>query len=186
MKEIYRRSCGMDVHKDTIVVCILAPVGAEGKAVRKTYGTFRNDLIRMRVCDRLGGVFAIAAVVNHFSDALVVNPVVGRNSKNEYLRNWHRDKLDRLPGLKFMRCQWLCALAGGPFTYSPTRAGKCPFSLENAHRELHISSAEFDAVASELSASLDHFRVPAREKGEVLAVFAAHKSDVMGAETVKC
>jgi len=50
MKEAdYRRSCGMDVHKDTIVVCVLPPVGGEGKTIRKTYGTFRNDLIRMRV-----------------------------------------------------------------------------------------------------------------------------------------
>lgn len=49
MSTVYRRSCGMDVHKDTIVVCVLPPVGVEGKAVRKTYGTFRNELIRMRV-----------------------------------------------------------------------------------------------------------------------------------------
>jgi transposase len=49
MKESYRRCCGMDVHKDTVVVCVLPPVGGDGKAVRKTYGTFRNDLIRMRV-----------------------------------------------------------------------------------------------------------------------------------------
>lgn len=49
MKEVYRRSCGMDVHKETIVVCVLPPAGGEGKVVRKTYGTFRNDLIRMRV-----------------------------------------------------------------------------------------------------------------------------------------
>jgi transposase len=50
MNEVnYRRSCGMDVHKDTIVVCVLPPVGSEGKAIRKIYGTFRNDLIRMRV-----------------------------------------------------------------------------------------------------------------------------------------
>ena len=42
MSTVYRRSCGMDVHKDTIVVCVLPPVGVEGKAVRKTYGTFRN------------------------------------------------------------------------------------------------------------------------------------------------
>ena len=48
MKPVYRRSCGMDIHKDTVVVCVLPPVGAEGKAIRKTYGTFRNDLIRMR------------------------------------------------------------------------------------------------------------------------------------------
>ena len=43
MAEAHRRSCGMDVHKDTIVVCVLPPVGSDGKAIRKTYGTFRND-----------------------------------------------------------------------------------------------------------------------------------------------
>ena len=32
--------------------------------------------------ERLGGVFAIAAVVDHFSDAVVQNPIVGKTSKN--------------------------------------------------------------------------------------------------------
>jgi hemoglobin len=36
--------------------------------------------------ERLGGVFAIAAVVDHFSDAIVQNPIVGKNSKNPALR----------------------------------------------------------------------------------------------------
>lgn len=49
MKEVYRRCCGLDVHRDTIVVCVLPPVGSEAQAIRKTYGTFLNDLIRMRV-----------------------------------------------------------------------------------------------------------------------------------------
>jgi transposase len=49
MKEVYRRCCDMDVHKETIVVCVLPPVGREGKVIRKVYGTFRNDLIRMRI-----------------------------------------------------------------------------------------------------------------------------------------
>ena len=49
MKQEYRRSCGMDVHKETIVVGVLPPVGGEGNAIRKTYGTFRNDLVRVRV-----------------------------------------------------------------------------------------------------------------------------------------
>ena len=35
--------------------------------------------------ERLGGVFAIAAVVNHFSDAVVQNPIVGQGSKNPEL-----------------------------------------------------------------------------------------------------
>jgi transposase len=49
MDEVYRRCCGMDVHKETVVLCILPPDGTEGDAIRKTYGTFRSDLIRMRV-----------------------------------------------------------------------------------------------------------------------------------------
>ena len=37
--------------------------------------------------ERLGGVFAIAAVVDHFSDAVVKNPIVGQKSKNPRLAN---------------------------------------------------------------------------------------------------
>jgi hemoglobin len=58
--------------------------------------------------ERLGGVFAIAAVVDHFSDAVVKNPIVGQKSKNPQLREWHTKNLGRLPGLKFMRTLWVC------------------------------------------------------------------------------
>jgi hemoglobin len=47
-----------------------------------------------------------------------------------------------------------------------------------AHRNLRISPAEFDEVAAELGRSLDYFKVPKREKAEVLEAFAAHKDEV--------
>ena len=128
--------------------------------------------------DRLGGVFAIAAVVDYFSDALVKNPIVGQKSKNPQLRKWHTKNLDRLPGLKFMRTLWVCDVAGGPFKFTATKPGKTPLGLEEAHREFRISPAEFDEVAAELGRTLDHFKVPKREKAEVLAAFAAHKGEV--------
>ncbi len=128
--------------------------------------------------DRLGGAFAIAAVVDHFSDAIVRNPVVGQASQNSALREWHTDNLGRLPGLKFMRTLWVCEISGGPQKYAATKAGSTPLGLEEAHRELKISPAEFDEVAAELARALDHFSVPAQEKDEVLAAFAAHKDDV--------
>ena len=128
--------------------------------------------------DRLGGVFAIAAVVDHFSDAVVKNPVVGQKSKNPQLQEWHTKNLGRLPGLKFMRTLWVCNVAGGPFSFAATRPGSTPLGLEEAHRDLHISPDEFDEVAAELGRTLDHFGVPAQEKGEVLAAFAAHKGEV--------
>ena len=128
--------------------------------------------------ERLGGVFAIAAVVDHFSDAVVQNPIVGKTSKNPALRKWHTKNLDRLPGLKFMRTLWVCEVTGGPFKFSPTKPGKTHLGLEEAHRDLKISPGEFDEVAAELGRSLDSAKVPAREKGEVLAAFAAHKKEV--------
>jgi hypothetical protein len=47
-----------------------------------------------------------------------------------------------------------------------------------AHRDLRISPAEFDEVAAELGRTLDFVKVLEREKGEVLAAFAAHKDEV--------
>ncbi len=135
--------------------------------------------------ERLGGVFAIAAVVDHFSEAVVKNQIAGEGSDNPVLREWHTQKLARLPGLKFMRTLWVCAVAGGPFEYVGTKPGSTPLGLEEAHRELEISPDEFDAVAVELARSLDHFGVPEREKQEVLAAFAAHKGEVTEGSRVK-
>ncbi len=128
--------------------------------------------------DRLGGVFAIAAVVDHFSDAVVKNPVVGQKSKNPRLKEWHTKNLTRLPGLKFQRTLWVCNVSGGPFQFTATKPGATPLGLEEAHRNLQISPAEFDEVAAELGRSLDFAKVPKREKAEVLAAFAAHKDEV--------
>ena len=124
-------------------------------------------------------------MVDHFSDALVKNPVVGQQSKNPQLREWHTKNLERLPGLKFMRTLWVCDVSGGPMKFTGTKPGSTPLGLEEAHRNLRISPAEFNAVAAELGRTLDRFKVPKREKDEVLAAFAAHKDEVTaGAATV--
>lgn len=128
--------------------------------------------------DRLGGAFAIAAVIDHFSDAVVKNPKVGQKSPNPALSEWHTNNLARLPGLKFMRTLWVCNVSGGPFTYTATKPGSTTVGLEVAHRDLKISPDEFDEVAAELGRSLAHFKVPETETNEVLAAFAAHKDEV--------
>jgi hemoglobin len=51
--------------------------------------------------ERLGGVFAIAAVIDHFSDAIMKNRVIGKKFKNPQVAEWHTKNLGRLPGLKF-------------------------------------------------------------------------------------
>ncbi len=129
--------------------------------------------------ERLGGIFAISAVVDHFSDAVLDNPKVGKGSPNPMLNQWStKDAATRLAGLKWMRTLWVCAVAGGPFQFVATHPGHDQLALEEAHRRFHISPEEFDEVAAELAKSLDHFNVPEQEKNEVLGAFAAHKDEV--------
>ena len=148
------------------VVALLLLGGTTAQAQQKT------------LYERLGGAFAIAAVVNHFSDAVVKNPIVGQRSKNAALREWHTKNIGRLPGLKFMRTLWVSNVSGGPFQYTATKPGSTALGLEVAHRDLKISPAEFDEVAAELRRSLVFFKVPDPEQKEVLAAFAAHKGEV--------
>ena len=149
-------------------VAALAAAGRAGVALAQDKSLY----------ERLGGIFALAAVVDHFSDALIANPIVGQNSENPQLREWHTNNLARLPGLKFMRTLWVAEVSGGPYKFVATKPGATDLGLEEAHRDLKVSPAEFDEVAAELARTLDHFKVPQAEKDEVLGAFAAHKDEV--------
>ncbi len=154
-----------------------APVAVSGGA-HNAFAQAKQSTPEKSLYERLGGVFAIAAVVDHFSDAVVKNPIVGQKSKNPQLQEWHAKNLGRLPGLKFMRTLWVCNVSGGPYQFTATKPGTTPLGLEEAHRDLRISPAEFDEVAAERGRTLDFFKVPKKEKGEVLAAFAALKDEV--------
>jgi hemoglobin len=120
--------------------------------------------------ERLGGIFAIAAVIDSFSDRLLKNPKIV--DANPELHEWHTVTYHtRMPGLKWGRTLWLADKAGGPFEYTGRE-------LRDAHWDLKISPEVFDVVAGELANTLDDFKVPEREKGEVLAAFAAEKTEV--------
>jgi hemoglobin len=120
--------------------------------------------------ERIGGIYAIAAVVDRFSDQLLENPkIVNANSE---LKEWHTETYKaRLPGLKFLRTLWVASLAGGPFQYTARE-------LRDAHFDLKIPPEVFDEVSSELGRTLDHFNVPSREKEEALAAFNGWKPEV--------
>ena len=67
-----------------------SPIGLVG--ADKAYAQAKQTTPEKSLYERLGGVFAIAAVVDHFSDAVVKNPIVGQKSKNPQLREWHTRK----------------------------------------------------------------------------------------------
>lgn len=125
--------------------------------------------------ERIGGVYAISAVVDYFSDQLVERGTI--EGQNPRIKNWNENNAaTRLPGLRFLRTLWVCAIAGGPFEYTG-------LPLDDAHFNFQLSPSDFDQVAAVLADSLDHFNVPAREKEEVLGAFEAHKPQVTAGST---
>jgi hemoglobin len=128
--------------------------------------------------ERLGGVLAIAAVIDHFSDAVVKNPIVGQKFKNPQVAEWHTKNLGRLPELKFMRALWVCNVSDGSYQVTDPEWAMTPLGLDEVHCDLRISPAEFDEVAAELGRTLVFFKIPTREKAEILATFAVYKDEV--------
>ena len=94
--------------RSLVAVLALSATPATLAGIDNAHGQSKDTTSEKSLYERLGGVFAIAAVVDHFSDAVVKNPVVGQKSKNPQLREWHTKNLKRLPGLKFMRTLWVC------------------------------------------------------------------------------
>jgi len=120
--------------------------------------------------ERIGGVFAIAAVVDRFSDAILVNPKLNANPA---LKAWNETQVaGRLPGLKFMRTIWIAAVAGGPFEY----AGP---PLHEAHAKLRLTSEEFDEVGAEIVRALEYYQVPELEKTQLVDAYLLSKPDVV-------
>jgi hemoglobin len=112
--------------------------------------------------ERVGGIFAIAAVVDRFSDAIITNPKLNENPN---LKAWNETEAEtRLPGLKFGRTQWVAALSGGPYEYTG-------LPLEEAHQDFHLTADEFAEVGAEIVRALDYFQVPEREKQELVAAY---------------
>ncbi len=124
--------------------------------------------------DRVGGIFAIAAVVDRFSDEIITNPKL---NKNPALQDWNEtDASNRLPGLKFMRTLWMAAAAGGPFSYTG-------LPLHDAHQPFHLTSEEFTEVGAEIVRALDYYHVPESEKQELVAAYSQAMPEVVQAES---
>ncbi len=122
--------------------------------------------------DRVGGIFAIAAVVDRFSDAIIINPKL---NENPALKAWNENEAaTRLPGLKFGRTQWVAALTGGPYEYTG-------LPLSEAHTRFRLTSEEFDEVGAEIVRALDYYNVPEREKKQLVDAYMLSKPDVVAA-----
>lgn len=127
--------------------------------------------------DRLGGIYNIAAVTDHFIDSLAEDPLIGKNTTNPYLKDWYENKSWRSAGFKVLNTLWVCEKAGGPYEYVSTIPNNDSLDLTPTHYPMKLTEEEFDAAGKVLADSLDHFNVPETEKNEVLEAFEAHKEE---------
>ncbi len=112
--------------------------------------------------DRLGGTPGIAAVVDDFVANVAADPAINKRFAGA-----------DLPKLKRLLVEQFCEASGGPCKYS----GR---SMKESHRGMDIKDAEFNAMAADMTKTLDKFKVPPREKGEVLKLLASMRGDIVG------
>lgn len=130
------------------------PAAAEEKAEKTLY-------------ERLGGVYAIASVVNDFIDLLYVNDVLNANPAIKEAR-----ERVPLPGLKYRVTSMVCQATGGPCTYT----GR---SMKEAHQHLNITESEWQAMLVDFQRVLNNYQVPQREQNELTAIVESTKKDIV-------
>jgi hemoglobin len=117
--------------------------------------------------ERLGGVYAIAAVVDDFIDRIMVNPILNANPKVDEAH--HRVSK---AGFKYLVTEMVCWATGGPQKYT----GK---TMADSHAHLGITDAEWQAFRADLQTTLDRFGVPAAEQSELFAIVESTKGDIV-------
>jgi hemoglobin len=114
--------------------------------------------------ERIGGYNALAAVVDDFIGRLV------SDKRFEKFFAGHSD--DSKKRIRQHILDQFCAATGGPCLY----LGR---DMKTSHAGLGITESDWDAAAKHLVASLDKFKVPEKEKGEVLAFVTSLKKDIV-------
>jgi len=115
--------------------------------------------------ERLGGEPAITAVVEDFVGRAAANPKVNFFRDGKY-------KGTDVPRLKRLLVEFIGSATGGPQKYT----GR---DMKQVHKGMKITNAEFDAIAADLAASLDKFKVPAKEKNELLTIVGTTRKDIV-------
>jgi hemoglobin len=114
------------------------------------------------LCERLGGTAAISAVVDSFAGKVLQDNRVNKKfAKSDAARLTTNLKgqigaVAHCPGVKYK--------------------GK---NMKNAHKNMGVTEGEFNAVAEDLVKTLDEFKVPEKEKNELLAAIGQTKKDIV-------
>ena len=114
------------------------------------------------LCERLGGTMAISAVVDSFAGKVLkddrVNKKFAKSAPTRLVTNLKGQigQVAHCPGVQYK--------------------GK---NMKNAHKNMAVTEGEFNAVAEDLVKTLDEFKVPQKEKDELLTAIGPLKKDIV-------
>lgn len=114
--------------------------------------------------ERLGGYDAITAVVNDLLPRLTADPLLARF--------WQNRSDDGVAREKQLLISFLCSSAGGP-VYYPGR------DMKLSHKGMKVSAADWTAFRGHVDATLAAFKVPDRERGEVVGFIESTRKDIV-------
>jgi hemoglobin len=117
--------------------------------------------------DRLGGVYAIATVVDDFIDRIMIDPALNINP----LVDEAHHRVGKA-GFKYLVTEMVGWATGGPQKYT----GR---SMADSHAHLKITDAEWTAFCKDFQETLDKFNVPTKEQQELFAIVRSTKSDIV-------
>ncbi len=117
--------------------------------------------------DRLGGVYAIAAVADDFVNRVMDDPRLNANPKVDEAHH----RVSRA-GFKYLVTEMVCWATGGPQRYT----GK---SMYDSHAHLAITEGEWQVFLGDFRETLDKFAVPAPEQAELFAIVESTKKDIV-------
>jgi hemoglobin len=113
---------------------------------------------------RLGGYDAIAAVTDDF-----IGRMAGDKALSRFFVGHSKESLGHIRQLVVDQ---LCAATGGPCIY----IGR---DMKSSHQGMGITEADWNAAVVHLVATLDKFKVPERERKEVLGAVSGLKNDIV-------
>lgn len=119
---------------------------------------------------RLGGYDALAAVTDDFIGRLLADP-----QTQKFFVGFSTDSKTRIRGHII---DFLCQATGGPCLYH----GR---DMKTAHTGIGITEQDWQVTVKHLTATLDKFKVPEKEKGEVLSAVSGLKGDIVEAPAKK-
>lgn len=116
--------------------------------------------------ERLGGETAISDVVDDFAGRVLADERINK----KFARS-------NAPRLLFFLKQQVCAATGGPCEYQG-------LDMKASHRNMGVTTGEFNALVGHLVATLDKFNVPEAEKNELLGALAPLKGDIVEVDSM--